>query len=214
MHEYYFKLKKGELEFEFSTTDKATFEEKLTDWVSAINNNSKLPSPEKQQDEQTIIEEKPNRNGFIDVKTTTSINDIQTPDFSLHTEPNNEFLNFSEFNFEEELQKSMENPKTEVIEKQENMTDFESYISKFSPENNIDYLIATAMFILNNEQQERFTIKQLNAKLVPLNGKPIDHSIMQESIEQGLIRVVPDLTGTNEFTEYTLTPDGEGYFVL
>jgi hypothetical protein len=94
------------------------------------------------------------------------------------------------------------------------LADFESYIAKFTPENDIEYLIATASFILNNEQQERFTIKQINAKLVPLNGKPINHSIMQEAIEQGLIRVVPDLTGTNEFTEYTLTPDGEGYFVL
>lgn len=36
MHEYYFKIKKGDLEFEFSTTDKFTFEEKLSDWINGL----------------------------------------------------------------------------------------------------------------------------------------------------------------------------------
>ena len=37
--------------------------------------------------------------------------------------------------------------------------------------------------------------------------------VIEDAINQNLIKIVPDLTGTSEFTEYTLTQDGEGYFI-
>ena len=45
MHEYYFKIKKGDLEFEFSTTDKFTFEEKLSDWINGIVHGAYIEPP-------------------------------------------------------------------------------------------------------------------------------------------------------------------------
>lgn len=118
-----------------------------------------------------------------------------------------------EVNFERALEESMQNPKTEVVEKVDMISDFEGYLHSYNPQNSIDNLVVTALYILNIENKERFTIKQLNAKLVPLTGKPVDHSVIEDAMNQNLIRIVPDLTGTSEYTEYTLTDEGEGYFV-
>lgn len=118
-----------------------------------------------------------------------------------------------EVNFERALEESMQNPKTEVVEKVDMISDFEGYLHSYNPQNSIDNLVVTALYILNIENKERFTIKQLNAKLVPLTGKPVDPFCNRRCNEQNLIRIVPDLTGTSEYTEYTLTDEGEGYFV-
>ena len=115
--------------------------------------------------------------------------------------------------FEQALAESMENPKTEVVEKVESLSDFEAYLNSHNPQNNTDKLIATAKYILNVENQNAFSIKQLNAKLVPLTSEPINHQMIEDAINQNLLRVYPDLTGTSEYTEYTLTEDGEGYFI-
>ena len=219
MHEYYFKIKKGDIEFECSTSDKITFEEQLSDWINGIVQGTYVEPPVQNNKDagNEAATEQPQRSGFIDVKNLVSINDMQTPPLSANFdfgEEKHDEIPQHEMKFEDALQESLENPKTEVIEKQEQISDFEDYIKTFNPENQMDYLVVTAMYILNIENNERFSIKQLNAKLVPFTGKPVDHALMQEAIEQNYIRIVPDLTETSEFTEYTLTQDGEGYFVI
>ena len=219
MHEYYFKIRKGDIEFECSTTDKTTFEEQLSDWINGVVKGRPVAAPSVSADETETTQDNVQRSGFIDVKNLTSINEIQTPDFTttlasgfdLGTQE--EEKPAADINFEDALNESIQNPKTEVVEKVDTLSEFEQHLQAYTPQNQTDYLIITALFILNVENQERFSIKQLNAKLVPLTGKPIDHALIQESIEQGYIRIVPDLTGTSEFTEYTLTEQGEGYFV-
>lgn len=217
MHEYYFKIKKGDIEFECSTTDKTTFEEQLSDWINGIVKGSPVKAPSVASEKAETTQENVQRSGFIDVKNLTSINEIQTPDFvasfAFDAETKEEEKPVADINFEDALNESIQNPKTEVVEKVDTLSEFEQHLQSYTPQNQTDYLIVTALFILNVENQERFSIKQLNAKLVPLTGKPIDHALIQEAIEQGYIRLVPDLTGTSEFTEYTLTEQGEGYFV-
>lgn len=217
MHEYYFKIKKGDIEFECSTTDKTTFEEQLSDWINGIVKGSPVKTPSVASEKAETTQENVQRSGFIDVKNLTSINEIQTPDFvagfAFDAETKEEEKPVADINFEDALNESIQNPKTEVVEKVDTLSEFEQHLQAYTPQNQTDYLIVTALFILNVENQERFSIKQLNAKLVPLTGKPIDHALIQEAIEQGYIRIVPDLTGTSEFTEYTLTEQGEGYFV-
>lgn len=227
MHEYYFKIRKGDIEFECSTTDKKTFEEQLSDWINGIvkgscvvpsnnepteiQNNTQNELSEQEKEEKVL-----QRSGFIDVKNLTSINEMQTPDFAANFnlgEKEEEQPLPSEISFEEALNDSIQNPKTEVVEKVDTISDFEEHIKSFNPQTQTDYLITTALYILNIENQERFSIKQINAKLVPLTGKPIDHAMIQQAIDEELIRIVPDLTGTSELTEYTLTEKGEGYFV-
>ena len=215
MHEYYFKIKKGDIEFECSTTDKVAFEQKISDWINGLVNGEYIEPPkETPTDETDTVDEKhqtSQRSGFIEVKNLASINEIKTPDFSAFEE--RQKISSDTLNFEEALQESLENPKTEVKEKQEQLSEFEEYLRKYNPESTMDYLIVTAMFVSNIENNQRFSIKQLNAKLVPLTGVPIDHSMIQDSIEQNYLRVVPDLTGESELTEYELTNDGESYFV-
>lgn len=215
MHEYYFKIRKGDVEFEFSTSDKFTFEEKLSDWINGINNGITvvppappvLPTKESREKQ----EDKPQRKGFIDVKNLTSIKDIQAP--NLDFDVKDKTFALSGDDFEKSLEEAVANPKIEVVEKVDTLSDFETYLNSYNHRNQTDNLIITAMYVLNIENQERFTLKQLNAKLVPLGLLPIDHSMIESSIEEKLIRIVPDLTGTSEVTEYTLTEDGEGYFV-
>ena len=214
MHEYYFKIRKGDIEFECSTTDKITFEQQLSDWINGLVNGKNLPAPEDEivNEVSHTNEKHPQRSGFIDVKNLTSINKMTTPPFDISDKKAIEDLSSTE-DFENILQDSISNPKTEVIEKKEPLSDFEEFLSLYNPETQLDYLLITALFIMNKENHERFTIKQLNAKIVPLSGKPIDHSMIQDAIDEKYIRVVPDLTGTSEFTEYTLTENGEKYFI-
>lgn len=223
MHEYYFKIRKGDIEFECSTTDKLTFEEQLSDWINGLVNGKNVApvkvsnTDEKKETVSDETKDQPQRSGFLEVKNLSSINEIQTPAFVQNFDIGTEAADVIppvEINFEQTLQDSMENPKIEVIEKTDGLSEFEQYINSFNPESQTDYLIVTAMFILNIENKERFSIKQLNAILVPFTGKPIDHARIQDTIEHGYIKTVPDLTGTSEVTEYTLTEQGEGYFVV
>ena len=229
MHEYYFKIRKGDIEFEFSTNDKFTFEQQLSDWINGVVRGDYVEPPKKEIEEdnnnQTNAneDEKPflpedqeqqetthQRSGFLNVKALTSINDINTPTFDF-SDTKEETI--AEINFEQTLAESIENPKTEVVEKKEITSDFQEYLNSYNPQNDIDKLIIAGLYTLNVENKERFTIKQLNSKLVPTTGEPIDHKTIDEAIKQNLVKIVPDLTGTNEFTEYTLTEDGENYFI-
>lgn len=230
MHEYYFKIKKGDIEFEFSTNDKFTFEQQLSDWINGVVRGDYVEPPKKEieednnnqtnanEEEKPFLPEEqeqqqetpPQRSGFLNVKALTSINDINTPTFDF-SDTKEETI--AEINFEQTLAESIENPKTEVVEKKEITSDFQEYLNSYNPQNDIDKLIIAGLYTLNVENKERFTIKQLNSKLVPTTGAPIDHGTIDEAIKQNLVRIVPDLTGTNEFTEYTLTEDGENYFI-
>ena len=196
MHEYGFKIKKGDLEFEFSTTDKNAFEEQLSDWIRGVM-KSESPIVETPINEENI----PQRKGFIEVKELVKINEIQSPEPKM------------EENFEEILEESIQNPKTEVIEKTEVMTPFKAYLSAFLPKNSTDYLVLTAKFLADNENVHNFSIKQLNAKLVPAIGKPIDHNDIHEAIEASVLAEVPNYTDVSDVKEYTLTEAGENYAV-
>lgn len=220
MHEYYFKIKKGDIEFECSTSDKQTFEEQLSDWINGVVRGEYIAPPEQQAENSTenkaepkdISEDKPQRSGFIDVKNLVSVNNMtieKANTISLFEEKQDMPVQ----NFEQALEESINNPKTEVVEKTDNISDFSAYLYSYNPQSPLDFLIITAMYILNTENKELFSIKQINAKLVPLNNEPITHAVIEEAINQNLIKIVPDLTGTSEFTEYTLTQDGEGYFI-
>lgn len=198
MSDYYFKIKKGDVEFEFSTTDKSAFEEQLYDWLKGFSLNEEpdsLPTPK-------IAGERPERKGFIEIKNLTTINDMQVPDTLTSTE-----------SFDTLLDMTIEKPTTDVVEKKIDNESFESYAVSFNPEEPMDYLMLSSKFLMEKEHLERFSLKQLNAKIVPLTENPITHDIINQAIEDGLLRVIPDLTGLSEVTEYTLTEKGEGYFI-
>ena len=209
MHEYYFKIRKGDIEFEFSTTDKFTFEQQLGDWVNGLVNGTPLKQPK--ETPQSEPEPQAKRSGFINIKALASINDMSAPTFDF-SDTKEDLV--AEVDFERALEESIQNPKTEVVEKVDTGADFEQYLSTYNPQNDIDRLIVAGMYILNIENKEMFTIKELNAKLVPATGSAVDHAVIDEAIKQNLVRIVPDLTQTSEYTQYTLTDEGENYFIV
>lgn len=94
--------------------------------------------------------------------------------------------------------------------------EFESlgeFIAVKKPQSKLDYLLLTAYYLQTNESLFKYSLKQLNSKVMPFLGSLIDHSIIHNAVAQDFIEVVPDYNGTAEVTEYRLTPLGENYLI-
>lgn len=113
-------------------------------------------------------------------------------------------------NFEEVLEKTIENPTFEPEKPQDQV--FLNLIKSKNTTDKFHYLIITAYYLSEFEKMERFSLKQINAKLMQNLSEVIDHITLQEAINQNLIELVPDLTGVSEVGEYRLTPAGEDFF--
>ena len=115
--------------------------------------------------------------------------------------------------FDSILENSLNNPRTELsfktspTIKKDNA--FLNYINARKIERKIDYLLLTAYYFTQYEQKPRFTLKQLNAKLMQNIAVIIDHSVLQEAINRDYIECLPDLTGLVGASEYRLTAYGE-----
>ena len=59
MHEYYFKIRKNDIEFEFSTNDKQAYEDEMYNWVKGFTG-------EKEPEKVTRPDISSKRSGFID----------------------------------------------------------------------------------------------------------------------------------------------------
>ena len=111
------------------------------------------------------------------------------------------------------LENSMKNPQTELsfrpnpTIKKDNA--FLNFITGKKIEKKIDYLLLTAYYFAQYEQKPRFTLKQLNSKLMQNIAVIIDHSVLQEAINRDYLECLPDLTGLVGASEYRLTAYGE-----
>lgn len=121
------------------------------------------------------------------------------------TEKNEELTNF-----EEVLEKTIENPTFEPTKAQDKV--FLNLVNSKNTTDKFHYLIITAYYLSEFEKQERFSLKQINAKLMQNLSEVIDHITLQEAINQNLIELVLDLTGVSEVGEYKLTSAGEDFF--
>ena len=113
--------------------------------------------------------------------------------------------------FEKILEDSIENSTFEP-----NQTKDERFLGVVASKNTSDrfhYLIITAYYLLEYEKMERFSLKQINAKLMNNLSRVVDHTILREAINQDFIEVVPELTGASEAAEYRLTDKGEDFFL-
>ena len=115
--------------------------------------------------------------------------------------------------FDSILENSLNNPQTELSFKAspsiKKDNAFLNYINSRKIERKIDYLLLTAYYFTQYEQKPRFTLKQLNAKLMQNVAVIIDHSVLQEAINRDYIECLPDLTGLVGASEYRLTAYGE-----
>lgn len=93
------------------------------------------------------------------------------------------------------------------------LKDLDNLIQLKKPNNMFDYLLIAAYYLKESEYRDRYSLKQINAKVFPYTKKPIDHSIIQKAVARNYVEVVPDYTGMAEVTEYVITEDGENYLL-
>lgn len=115
--------------------------------------------------------------------------------------------------FDAILDRSMQTPQSELSFKPnpsiKKDNAFLNYISGRKIDKKIDYLLMTAYYFTQFEQKPRFTLKQLNAKLMQNIAIILDHSVVQEAINREYLECLPDLTGVVGASEYRLTAYGE-----
>jgi len=115
--------------------------------------------------------------------------------------------------FDNILENSLNNPQTELTFKPnpsiKKDSAFINFMASRKIEKKIDYLLLAAYYFTQYEQKPRFTLKQLNAKLMQNIAVIIDHSVLQEAINRDYIECLPDLTGLVGASEYRLTAYGE-----
>lgn len=115
--------------------------------------------------------------------------------------------------FDSILENSLKGNKTELSFKQspsiKKDNAFINFMGDQKIEKKTDYLLLTAYYFSQFEQKPRFTLKQLNSKLMQNLAVIIDHSVLQEAINRDYIECLPDLTGLVGASEYRLTAYGE-----
>ncbi len=112
--------------------------------------------------------------------------------------------------FETVLEKSIENPTFEPDKVKDQV--FLNLVRSKNTNDKFHYLVITAYYLSEFEKLERFSLKQINSKLMQNLSEVIDSATLQEALNQNLIELVPDLTGISEVTEYKLTHVGEEFF--
>lgn len=133
-----------------------------------------------------------------------TINTIQNP-------PQEEVKQVETVNFEDVLEKSIENPTFEPAAGNKDQV-FLNLIRSKNTNDKFHALMITSYYLSEFEKRERFTLKQINSKLMQNLSMAIDHTTLQEAINQHFIELVLDLTGTSEVGEYRLTNLGEEFF--
>lgn len=77
----------------------------------------------------------------------------------------------------------------------------------------LEYLIVTAYYLSEFEKLDKFTLKLINAKLMQNIQEAVDHNVLQEAIDKGLVETLPNLPEISGGIEYRLTNLGEEAFL-
>ncbi len=235
MSTYSFKIKKGKYELSLSTTDKELINDQFALWVRKASEyiqkrkvqqckemvNTQI-NTEKEITQQKI-DEQLKRKPKTEIPQEAEIqpakleeDDSTNKNLDIFYAPPKENAvpeNSTSGVFDNILENSMKSPQTELSFKPspsiKKDSAFLNYISARKVERKIDYLLLTAYYFTQYEQKPRFTLKQLNAKLMQNIAVIIDHSVLQEAINRDYIECLPDLTGLVGASEYRLTAYGE-----
>lgn len=233
---YLLKIKKQQYQLELSTTDKEAVANQLALWIQKSSEyvrkikgkeckelvNTRIKEEEeltkkhietqiasKKQVEIPIVEKKEEKKPLERAKES-NLDEIYSSSKVEVTASDK--LNPSAV-FDNILEKSLNNPQSEMsfkvnpTIKKDNA--FLNYITSRKIERKIDYLLLTAYYLTQYEQKPRFTLKQLNSKLMQNIAVIIDHSVLQEAINRDYLECLPDLTGLVGASEYRLTSYGE-----
>ena len=233
MATYSFRIKKGKYQLDLSTTDRELVVEQFELWVKQAGEYARS---RKAKECKNIVntqikaeEEITKKNIEAQLARKREIPDpviekeeppkpVETPknDLDIFYAPPVETVAQKAQEsgvFDNILENSLNNPQTELTFKTspsiKKDNAFLNYISTRKIERKIDYLLLTAYYFTQYEQKPRFTLKQLNAKLMQNISVIIDHSVLQEAINRDYIECLPDLTGLIGASEYRLTAYGE-----
>ena len=237
MTTYSFKVTKGRYQLLLTTTDKEMIVEEFEKWVKKVSEYvqknkgqdtvlrpktssvserelterkineelKRVPKPEPV--EEAPIEDKDEQQRNLDVIfNKPKEEEAAVPTI---TTENENVQNV----FDTILDRSMQTPQSELSFKPnpsiKKDNAFLNYISGRKIDRKIDYLLMTAYYFTQYEQKPRFTLKQLNAKLMQNIAIILDHSVIQEAINREYLECLPDLTGVVGASEYRLTAYGE-----
>ena len=233
---YSFKITKGQFQLSLSTSDQELVKEQFALWVRQSAEyvqkhkvqqckeivNSQI-NAEKELTQQKIDEqlkrnkknEKPvevNNKSELDIFYAPNKKEYKTNVTSAEVQTPPQYKN-AENNFDNLLEKSIQAPQTELSFKPnpsiKKDNAFINFMTAKPVDKKIDYLLMTAYYFTQYEQRPRFTLKQLNAKLMQNLAVIVDHSVLQEAINRDYIECLPDLTGLVGASEYRLTAYGE-----
>lgn len=233
MPKYTFTFKKDDIFVEFTTTDKETVERQFQIWVANADEYAKnMPAKTSKPAAKPVVAEE---NKFIEPKTVEPEIKATAEEFAPVKESQPEVLDQASTllktintiqetgnreqetektapmaNFEDVLEKSIENPTFEPVKTQDKL--FLNLVNSKKTTDKFHYLIITAYYLAEFEKLQRFSLKQINSKMMQNLSEVIDHATLQEAINQGFIEVVPDLTGISDVAEYKLTLAGEEFF--
>lgn len=241
MSKYTFTFKKDDIFAEFSTTDREVVEKQFQIWVADADNYAKnkakktikpevAAEPKAKEEEKKekpaesmppLVQEQPVKETPIIEQPSEVLDKASTPVRTINTiqeeitQETTEAHKVEEkpveaANFEDVLEKSIENPTFEPNKSKDQI--FLNLINSKNTTDKFHYLIITAYYLSEFEKMERFSLKQINSKLMQNLSEVIDHVTLQEAINQNFIELVPDLTGVSEVGEYRLTPVGEDFF--
>ena len=235
MTTYSFKVTKGRYQLSLTTTDREMIIDQFEQWVRKVSdyvnktkkhNSSSYANPQmsaereltqRRVDEQLKRMPKPEPVEELskEEETDKALDTIYAPQQeeqkkrpAVNTESQN-----TQGGFDSILDKSMQTPQEELSFKPnpsiKKDNAFLNFISGRKLTKKIDYLLMTAYYFTQYEQKPRFTLKQINAKLMQNIAIIIDHSVIQEAINRDYMECLPDLTGVVGASEYRLTAYGE-----
>ena len=229
---YSFKVTKGRYQLSVTTTDRDFVVEQFAEWVKQASQyvssqksragyervNSQIDAEkeitQKKIDEQLKRMQKSEPAGnakTINQEKEKALDVFYAPKKKAETNNDN---SKNDGVFDNILDKSINNPQQTELSLKQSPTikkdnAFLNYIGERKIEKKIDYLLLTAYYFTQYEQKPRFTLKQLNAKLMQNIAIILDHSVVQEAINRDYIECLPDLTGVVGASEYRLTAYGE-----
>jgi hypothetical protein len=90
----------------------------------------------------------------------------------------------------------------------ENIASLSELCDRSNAQTTQDFLLLAAYYLTTFEQEKQFSLKRLNSSLVKSGLSPVNHSALETALQQGVLSMVPDLTGTAEVSEYQLTDLG------
>ena len=237
MTTYSFKVTKGRYQLLLTTTDKEMIVDEFEKWVKKVSEYvqknkgqdtvlrpkaqpvserelterkineelKRVPKPEPV--EEAPVEDKDEKERNLDV-IFNKAKEEESEKPTITTE-NENVQNV----FDTILDRSMQTPQSELSFKPnpsiKKDNAFLNYISGRKIDRKVDYLLMTAYYFTQYEQKPRFTLKQLNAKLMQNIAIILDHSVIQEAINREYLECLPDLTGVVGASEYRLTAYGE-----